>query len=123
MYKVEIDDIRKKLPSLKDKSDEEIIEEVKNNSITSDDLEIYEMDEVFDESNSLKGSDESNSFEGDILSSDDLDDRSPYRGPFQLSLSDAAKKYIEKNSWKAYLENKLPKYELTIDDDDDEDDE
>jgi|TARA_B100001245_G_scaffold217532_1_gene186064 hypothetical protein len=118
LFKVEIDDIRKKLPHLKDKSDKEIIEEVKGNSITFEDLEIEDVEENYDESNSIKGDDMTNSIDGDVHSSDELDDYTPQMGPFYHQLGDEDKKYIDENSWKDYLENKMPKFELTIDDDD-----
>jgi len=72
LFKVEIDNIRKKLPHLKDKSDEEIIEEVKDNSITFEDLDLSADDEEYDENNSLKGDDMSNSLDSDVYSSDEL---------------------------------------------------
>lgn len=122
MYKVEIDDIRKKLPSIKDKSDDDIIEEVKNGEITAEDLEIDgEVDSsYFDETNSIKGSDQSNSFDSDIIISNDLDDWTPHRGLFQMSLEKDDIEYIDKNSWKDWLVNKFPKYELTFDEEDED---
>lgn len=56
--------------------------------------------------------------DGDIYSSDELDNYTPQMGPFYHQLGDGDKKYINENSWKDYLENKMPKFELTIDDDD-----